>query len=442
MATKLSRIAKVVKMRPEERLTALIHHINEKLLKECHKELQEGKAAGIDKVTKEQYGQNLEENIQDLIARMKRQAYKPQSVRRTYIPKAGSDTFRPLGIPTYEDKLVQMAVAKILNIIYEPEFLPCSFGYRPNRGCHDALKVLNHYIEKRRTNYIVDADIKGFFDNVDHHWMIEFLKHRIADPNLLRLIHRFLKAGIIEEGKYYDSTQGTPQGGVISPILANIYLHYVIDLWFLKAVQTRCQGNAYMVRYADDMIFCFQYKHEAEAFYKALIDRLAKFNLQLAEDKSKIIPFGPQASNDCVQNGAKKPDTFDFLGFTHYCSTAKSGRFRIKRKTKRQSMSAKLKEMNQWIRLRRHMPAKKLVEALNRKLRGHYQYFGITDNYEALRTYYESVKKMLYKWLNRRSQRKSFNWELYQLFLRVCPLVKPKIKTSIYELKPHISYIL
>jgi len=252
METELVRIAKMAREKPKERFTTLIHHINQESLMGCHQEISGRKASGIDQVTRREYGENLADNVANLVERMKRQAYKPQPVRRVYIPKEGSKKMRPLGIPSYEDKLVQKGVAKILNAIYEQDFLDCSFGFRPGRGCHDALKVLNHIIEKKKTNYIVDADIRGFFDNVDHEWLMKFLELRIADPNLLRLIKRFLKAGVMEAGIIYDTPQGTPQGGIISPILANVYLHYALDLWFEKVVKKQSQGEAYMVRYADD----------------------------------------------------------------------------------------------------------------------------------------------------------------------------------------------
>lgn len=252
MLTKLAGIAKVAKMRPQERFTSLAHLINVELLTICHNEMDGRKATGVDNITKQAYSENLEENLRNLVQRMKKHAYRPQPVQRVYIPKPGTNKQRPLGIPAYEDKLVQAALAKILTAIYEQEFLDSSFGFRPNRGCHDAIKVLNVILVERPINYIVDADIRGFFDHVNHDWLITLIEHRIQDPNIIRLIKRMLKSGIMEEGIRYDTTEGTPQGGVISPILANIYLHYVIDLWFDKSVRKSCRGAAFMVRYADD----------------------------------------------------------------------------------------------------------------------------------------------------------------------------------------------
>lgn len=257
METKLARIAEIAKANPKERFISLIHLINKEMLIQCHNEMSGKKATGVDEVTKAEYEQNLEGNIGNLIVRMKRQAYQPQPARRVNIPKPGTSKKRPLGIPAYEDKLVQSALSKILNAIYEQDYIECSFGFRPARGCHDALKLLNKIVNKSEIRYIVDTDIKGFFDNVDHSWMMTFIEQRIEDMNLRRLMTRFLKAGIIEAGIKYDIQQGTPQGGVCSAIMGNIYLHYLIDLWFEKIVRKYIKGQAYMVRYADDSIFCF-----------------------------------------------------------------------------------------------------------------------------------------------------------------------------------------
>lgn len=298
MSTKLDRIAEIAKERPNEKFTSLMHLINKEMLIECHKELKAKKASGVDNMTKLEYEANLETNIEDLLKRMKSLKYRPKPVKRVYIPKAGSSKKRPLGIPSYEDKIVQLAINKILQAIYEQDYVDSSFGFRPSRSCHDAIKILDVYLSSKNINYVVDADIKGFFDNVDHKWMMKFLEHRISDRNLLRYIGRFLNAGIIENGCFYKAYEGTPQGGIISPSLSNIYLHYVLDLWFEKVVRKWCKGEAYIVRYADDFVCCFQYESEAKAFYEALKKRLAKFSLEIAEDKTKIINFGKKAYYD------------------------------------------------------------------------------------------------------------------------------------------------
>ncbi|MUV39247.1 RNA-directed DNA polymerase [Lentibacillus sp. JNUCC-1] len=438
METKLTRIAELAKKDKNMAFTSLAHLLNVNNLKQCHYELPSEKARGTKGISKEGYGDNLNENVDDLVKRLKNNAYRPVPVRRTYIDKPGSRKKRPLGIPDHEDKIVQRAIGKILNAIYENDFLESSFGFRPNRNCHDALKILNVYIEKRPTNFVVDADIKGFFDNVDHDWMMKFRNHRIKDPNLLRIIRRFLKGGYMEEGKYFDTDKGTPQGGIISPILANVYLHYVLDLWFEKRVKKQCKGHAYIVRYADDFVCCFQYEDEAKAFYSALIKRLAKFGLEIAEDKTSIISFGRNAGN----GGSGKPSTFDFLGFTHYCSKSRTGNFRVKRKTSRKKMKAKLANQKEWLKANRNRDIQEIMARLDRSLKGYYNYYCITDNTLAVEEFLYRVKQLLFKWMNRRSQRKSFSWDKFNLFLRKYPLPKPKMKVNIYELRNEISYIL
>lgn len=333
-------------------------------------------------------------------------------------------------------------MTKILNTIYENDFLDCSFGFRPNRNCHDALKILNLYIEKRAVSYVVDVDIKGFFDNVDHRWMMEFLKLRIADPNLLRIIKRFLKGGYMEEGKKYKTESGTPQGGVISPILANVYLHYVLDLWFEKVVRKQCKGQAYIVRYADDFVCCFQHKSEAQQFFHSLKLRLKKFNLEIAEDKTKIISFGRFAEHNAKRDRNSKPDTFDFLGFTHYCGKSKEGKFRVKRKTSRKKVQGKLKETKEWLKINRNKSIHVIMDRFKRSLTGYYNYYCMTDNIQTVNNFKERLENLLFKWLNRRSQRKSFTWDKFNLFLSRYPLPSPRVKVNIYELREEISYIL
>ncbi|QOY38311.1 group II intron reverse transcriptase/maturase [Anaerobacillus isosaccharinicus] len=442
METKLVRIAELAKSQPKMKFTSLAHLLDVEALKQCHYELPSRKAPGIHQTTKEEYELDLETNISDLVKRMKQKSYRPIPVRRTYISKPGTKIKRPLGIPEHEDKIVQRGIAKILNAIYEQDFMDSSFGFRPKRSCHDALKILNVYINTKYTNYVVDADIKGFFNNVDHTWMMSFLKHRIEDPNILRIIARFLKGGYMEEGKLFKTEDGTPQGGIISPILANIYLHYVLDLWFDKVVRKQCKGQAYIVRYADDYVCCFQNKDDAEAFYRALIKRLEKFNLELAEDKTKIIPFGRYAEENCKKNGGTKPPTFDFLGFTHYCSKDQKGKFRVKLKSSSKKMRAKLKECKEWLKASRTTNIHDVKSRLDRSLVGYYNYYCVTDNIKHVSNFKDKVRRLFFKWMNRRSQKKSFNWDKYVLFLKKFPFPVPRTKVSIFELKREINYIL
>lgn len=441
METKLARIAEVARRHPEEKFTSLAHLINKEMLNHCHRKMQKKKAPGIDEITKIDYEKNLNANIEDLIARMKRQAYKPQTVKRVYIPKPGTKEKRPIGIPAYEDKLVQSAIAQILNAIYEQDFLDCSFGFRPSRGCHDALRKLNQHVNKDRVKYVVDVDIEGFFDNVNHEWLIEFLKHRIADPNIQRLIIRFLKAGILEAGIKYDTPQGTPQGGVVSPILANLYLHYIIDVWFEKGIKKQSRGITEMVRYADDCVFCFEYKDEAYAFYYMLEKRLEKFGLKLSKEKSKIIKI-KEDKDDNDGDTKMVVESFCFLGFTHYWGKARSGMSRICRKTNKKRYSGGLQRCKDWMKSNRTLPTKEFMKKINIKVQGHINYYGVTDNYNSVNDFVDEVRRLIFKWLNRRSQRKSFNWNKFILFMRKYPLPKPKIHVDLFRKKVENCYEL
>jgi len=431
LETKLTRIAELAKQRPRVKLQTLIHAIDEESLKAAHSVLSANKAVGVDAVTKEEYGEKLQENITDLLERMKRQAYKPQPAKRVYIPKVDGKK-RPLGIPAYEDKLVQKALNEILIVIYEPEFLDCSYGFRPGRSCHDALKEVAKILETKKVSYVVDADIKGFFDNVDHGWMMKFLKDRIQDPNLLRLIQRFLKAGVIEEGVEYETDTGTPQGGVISPTLANVYLHYVLDLWFTVKIKRECRGKAYLIRYADDFVCFFQHQDDAEAFYGKLKVRLGKFNLEIAEEKTKKIEFGRFAEERRNKRGEGKPETFDFLGFTHYCSKSKIGKFRVKRKTSRKKFKVKLKVFAEWLHYNMHTEIGDLIKQINSKLVGHFRYYGVTDNSSGIGAFGYRIRRKLFEVLNRRSQKKSLIWEEFAKLEERFPLARARIYVNIY----------
>ena len=318
METGFSRIKQLVADHPDRKLQTLMHLVNKETLKEAHEKQEAGKASGVDEMTKQEYGKNLDRNLDDLLRRMKSFSYRPQPAKRVYIEKDGKNGLRPLGIPAYEDKLVQTVIAEILEIIYEPKFLNCSYGFRQGLNGHDAIKHLNKTL-MGYTNWVVDVDIKAFFDNVDHEWMMKFLESEIEDKNLLRYIKRFLKSGIMEDGEYMDTDSGVPQGGCCSPIMANVYLHYVIDLWFEKRIKKSCRGFADMVRYADDIVFCFQHEKDAKAFYEALKERLNKFGLEISEEKSKIIKFGRFAG--------KEAGKFDFLGFTAISGKTRNGKY-------------------------------------------------------------------------------------------------------------------
>lgn len=403
------------------KLYTLIHYVNRETLMKQHMRQQKNKACGIDKVTKEKYEENIITNIDKLLERMKKFSYKPLPVRRTYIPKANGKV-RPLGIPSYEDKLVQGVMADILNEIYECKFLDCSYGFRPNRNCHQALREINQHIMINKINYILDCDIKGFFDNVNHEWLMKFLEYDIHDKNFLRYIKRFLIAGYMEDMKYYETDKGTPQGGLISPILANVYLHYVLDLWFEKVIKPNLKGEAYLVRYADDFLIMFQYENEAKQVYKKLIERLAKFDLEIEQDKTRILPFGRF-------KGTK--ETFDFLGFMHYNGMTRTGKYMVGHKMTKKKRKLKHKSITKWVKENRSMNVFELVEKLNIKLRGLYAYYGINGMLEELYKLYYHTRYALISSLIRRSQRKKTYTHILCIFKRI-PIIRPKIYKDIW----------
>jgi len=432
VATKLHRIAEKARKEPLFKFTSLYHLMNEELLRECFKRLRHDAAAGIDKVTKGLYAENLDANLSNLIARLHRMAYLPQPVRRKYIPKPGSDKQRPLGIPILEDKLVQAGLVRILEAVYEQDFIGDSYGFRPGRSCHSALRSLSDTVENKPVNHIVEADIKGFFDHVNQEWLMKFLAHRISDKRIQRMVKRFLKAGVSEDGKIAISDEGTPQGGVISPLLANIYLHYTLDLWFEKVFRKSVTGTARLIRYADDFVVCFQYKADAELFRREMGIRLGKFGLELEPTKTRVMEFGRFAVQNAKRKGGRA-ETFDFLGLTHYCGTRRNGQgFRMKRVTARKKFTAKLRAFKEWLKIARTMKTKELWEIAKAKLRGHYAYYGVTDNLPGIKRFGEEVKKLLFKWLNRRGKRGCLTWQKFGERLKQFPLPEPRIKVRMF----------
>ena len=430
MGTKLERISQLSTENPEMVFTSIGHLINKELLKECHGKMDGDKAVGIDGVTQEEYGKNLEENLDRLVERLKKKSYKPQPARRVEIPKENGKT-RPLSIYCYEDKLVQEALRRLLEAVFEPHFYDEMMGFRPNRGCHMALRKLNGMMENNPTNYVLDADIKGFFDHIDHGWAVKFIESRIKDPNITRLVRRMLKAGIMREFQYEETEEGSGQGSVCSPVIANIYMHYVLLWWFKEKVKPYLRGYADIIVYADDFVCCFQYKKEAEEFYERLKHRMMHFGLELEESKSRLIEFGRYAEERCGKNG-KKPGTFTFLGFTHYCSKSRNGKFRVKRKTSRKKFAKKCREVHREIARMRILPLAQIMKKLNQMLTGYYHYYGITDNSKGIGNFYFRVKGSLFYWLNRRSQKKSYTGEAFHAMLKDYPLARPKIYVSIY----------
>lgn len=403
------------------KLTSLIHLVNKETLKEQHKKQQKGKSSGIDKITKEEYEKHLEENLEDLINRMKKFSYKPLPVKRIYIPK-DNGKLRPLGIPAYEDKIVQGVMSDILNQIYECKFLDCSYGFRPNRNCHQAIREINQRIMINKVGYILDCDIRGFFDNIDHEWLMRFVENDINDKKFLRYIKRFLISGYMEEMKFYETDKGTPQGGLISPILANVYLHYVLDLYFEKKIKPNLKGEAYLVRYADDFIIMFQYENEAKQVYEDLRIRLLKFGLEMEEDKTRILPFGRFKGTN---------ETFDFLGFMHYNGITRTGKYTVGHKMSKKKRKSKQKAITKWVKDNRHLNLVELIEKLNRKLVGMYAYYGINGMLEELYKLYYHTRYIVYNVTTRRSQRK-MKLAKYIAILGRIPIAIPKIYKDIW----------
>ena len=430
MGTKLERISQLSKEKPEMVFTSIGHLINKELLRECHDKMDADKAVGIDGVTKEEYARNLEENLDSLVTRLKRKGYKPKPARRVEIPKDNGKT-RPLSIYCYEDKLVQETLRRILEAVFEPHFYEEMMGFRPNRSCHMAIKKLNKMIENHPTNYVLDADIKGFFDHIDHEWAVKFIESKIKDPNIIRLVRRMMKAGIIRDFWYEETEEGSGQGSVCSPVIANIYMHYVLVWWFKEKMQPSFRGYSGLTVYADDFVVVFQYKDDAERFYEHLKKRMEHFGMALEENKTRLIEFGRFAEERCAKKG-RKPQTFTFLGFTHYCSHGRNGKFRVKRKTSKKKFAKKCKEVHRIIRDMRTRRLAVIIKKMNQILVGYYHYYGITDNIDSLRNFRRQMRKSLFKWLNRRSQKKSYTWEQFDDMLRTYPLAEPKIYVSVY----------
>jgi group II intron reverse transcriptase/maturase len=405
------------------RFTALLHHVyNPEMLREAYFRLKRDAAPGVDGVTWRRYGEALEDNLRDLSARLKRGAYRAKPVRRTYIPKTDGRQ-RPLGVTALEDKIVQRATVEVLNAIYETDFLGFSYEFRPGRSQHNALDALYTGLPTKRVNWVLDADIRGYFDAIDHGWLVKFVEHRIADRRVVRLIQKWLNAGVLEDGTRTRSEQGTPQGGSASPLLANVYLHYVFDLWVQKWRRTQARGDVIVVRFADDIVAGFQHKSDAERFRAELAERFSKFGLTLHPDKTRLIEFGPFAARNRKGRGQGKPETFDFLGFTHICGKKRSnGRFTVLRQTMRTRLQAKLHEVKTELRRRMHDSVPEVGKWLKSVLVGHMRYYGVPMNSRALHLFRSQAVRLWCRTLRRRSQRSRTTWErMYRLEKRWLP---------------------
>jgi RNA-directed DNA polymerase len=416
--TSLLGIAKKARSERRYRFRNLYRELNEELLHDSWRLIRKDAAYGVDRVSAAEYEANLEENIRQLVERLKRKRYRAKLVRRHYIPK-GEGQMRALGIPATEDKLLQLAVKRLVEAIYEEDFLPCSYGYRPRRGALEAVDQLTVKLQFGSYRYVVEADIKGFFDNISHEWLMRMLAERIDDQAILRLIKKWLKAGVLDtDGQVIRPEDGTPQGGIISPLLANVYLHYVLDLWFAKVFQRRCRGAAFLIRYADDFVCGLETEEDARRFYKELEERLGKFGLEVAAAKTRVIPFSRYRRGE---------SSFEFLSFEFRWGTDRQGRARLKRRTSRKKFRNSVKRAAEWCKKNRHLRMKQQFKQLNAKLRGYYNYYGVNGNYDSLNEFYHQLKRLHLKWLNRRSQCPSYTWDGYLALTQHFTLAQPRI---------------
>ena len=416
----LDRVRRVAKQDEDARFTALLHHVSVDRLRAAYFALRPKAAPGVDGVTWRDYGEDLEANLRDLHGRVHRGAYRARPSRRVYIPKADGRQ-RPLGVAALEDKLLQRAVVEVLNAIYETDFLGFSYGFRPGRSPHHALDALAVGIERKKVNFVLDADIRGFYDAIDHEWMLKFLEHRIADRRVVRLIRKWLTAGVIEDGEWSETREGAAQGASVSPLLSNVYLHYVFDLW---AGQWRrhARGDVIIVRFADDYVAGFEHREDAERFLADLRQRLAKFSLELAAEKTRLIEFGRFAAERRQKRGLGKPETFQFLGFTHICGKTRTGRFQLKRITDQKRLRAKLRKVKTECRRRMHLPTPDQGQWLGSVVRGHLNYYAVPGNIKAVNAFRHQATRHWYQALRRRSQRTSLDWErMHRLAQRWLP---------------------
>ena len=425
ISTRRQRIAELASREPRLRLTTLAHHIDRAWLREAWRQTRKDGATGIDGVTAAEYAEDLEDKLGVLEDRFKAGQWRAPPVRRAYIPKDGGKQ-RPLGIPNIEDKLLQRAFVMLLEPIFEADFLDCSYGFRPNRSAHQAIAAVREGLRRMGGGWVLDVDLRSFFDTVDHATLRELVGERIGDGVVLRMIGKWLNAGVMEGGAIHRSSRGTPQGGVISPLLANVYLHHAVDTWFAEDVVPRMRGRAFMVRYADDFVMAFSDRSDAERVQRVLARRLARFHLELNTEKTRLVYFGRPGGDD-------PPDTFDFLGFTLYWGKSRRGNQVIRWKTSKKRLSRTLRAFNLWMKWNRHRPIVEQQRTLNRKLRGHYAYFGLTMNVRALQKVFHRVKRLWRQWLARRSQRGRMSWPKFERLCRRYPLARPRVVHSVYR---------
>src|SRR5215472_16106035 len=425
MCTDINRIAELAKEDPQRQFFSIAHLITVKKMYEAFRSLRKDASAGIDGVTYEQYGANAEENIRKLHQRLKEGKYQVQPLRRVYIPKEDGKQ-RPISIPALEDKVVQKVVVDLLNAIYEQDFLNCSYGFRPGRGQHQALEEVGRVVCTRPMGWVLEIDIRSYFDSIVRSALVERIEKRVIDDSVLRLMGKWISVGVIEDGRLLESETGTGQGQPISPLLANIFLHHILDKWFEDEVKPRLKGEAHEIRFADDAILCFQHKEDAEKVLAVLPKRFEKYGLTLHPEKTRLIEFGRYAAKNAKKRG-EKPATFNFLGFVHIGARSRKGKFTVHVKTSAKRLRRGLKAIGDWCREHRHDPVSEQQKALNTKLRGHYQYYGRRSNYRSIGQFYRRVQRIWKEWLGRRTRGKRLTWERFKEILHQFPLLPPRI---------------
>lgn len=436
MKTKLEEIA--AKARRERKLvfTSLAHHITKEKIWESLNHMPNSTAKGVDGIDLKTAKNTFEIWSSEMIQSIHRKSYKAPPVRRVWIPKPGKVEKRPIGVPAVADRALQRTTAHVLNAIYEEDFLNCSFGGRPNRSAHNALATLNEVISGKKVSWVFEADLKNFFGSLDHGWLLQFLQHRVGDKRIISLVQRWLKAGVMEEGKFTESEVGTPQGGSISVLLSNLYLHYVLDLWFEKIVKPKLKGEGYLIRYIDDFVVCFQYREDAKWFQNALENRLAKFSLTLEPNKTRMVEFGRFATIQS-KRWKEKLQTVYFLGFTHFCTKNRKGNFMVGRKTEKSRLRRSIKKICDKMKSIRHWSIKDQMHAINEILRGHYNYYGMGGNYQGISKVYDKVRVYWRKMLSSRSWKGKVTWELFDKIHEMFPLLRPKVKISYGDMQTY-----
>jgi RNA-directed DNA polymerase len=427
MKTKLEGIAAKALKEPNLVFTSLAHHVTKGLLWDSLKHMNKNTAPGVDGIDVDTAQKDFNLWVDEMLTSIHRKSYKPPAVRRVWIPKPGKVEKRPIGVPCVADRVLQRSVATVLNAIYEQDFLKCSFGGRPGRGAHNALASLNEIISGKKVSWVFEADLKNFFGSLDHGWLLKFVEHRVGDPRIISLIRRWLKTGVMEKGKLEASELGTPQGGSISVLLSNIYLHYVLDLWFEKAVKPRLKGESYLIRYIDDFVVCFQYRADAIKFQESLIKRLAKFTLQLEPNKTRLVEFGRFSAKHAKERN-EKMETIYFLGFTHFCTRNRQGNFMVGRKTEKSRLRRSIQKITDKMREIRHWSKKDQCLKINEMLRGHYNYYGMGGNKASLFKIYRKAEKFWWKMLCSRSWKSYIDWDKYHEIKKTFPILRPKVR--------------